>query len=49
MVYYTSGKCYQYALAFRDGSIYQPSELYYTASKALKVGQEAIKIISDYR
>lgn len=49
MVYYTPGKCYQYALAFRDGSIYQPSELYYTASKALKVGKEAIRIISDYR
>lgn len=39
MVYYTDQKCYQYAIAFRNGTIYQHNELYYTVSKALKVGQ----------
>jgi hypothetical protein len=47
MVYYTPGKCYQYAIAFEDCSLYQSDELYYTAVKALKVGKETIKILSD--
>jgi hypothetical protein len=59
MVYYTSGKCYQYAIArfgalatpiaFYDGSIYQPNELYYTAEEALKVGIDCIKIVIGYQ
>jgi len=49
MVYYTRSKCYQYALAFYDGSIYQLNELYYTAEEALKVGIESIKIVIGYQ
>lgn len=49
MVYYTHQKCYQYAIAFRDGTLYQPNELYYTASKALKIGKETIMIMNDYQ
>ncbi|MBE9168686.1 hypothetical protein IQ238_14615 [Pleurocapsales cyanobacterium LEGE 06147] len=45
VVYYTSGSCYQYEIAFWDGSIYQPTEIYYTAEAALKVGIERIKIV----
>lgn len=48
MVYYTHQKCYQYEIAFGDGSSYLPDEIYYTASTALEVGKETIKIMSDY-
>ena len=49
IVYYTSSKCYQYEIAFWDGSIYQPNELYYTADKARDVGVERIKIVIGYQ
>ena len=48
-VYYTSSKCYQYAIAFWDGSYYQPSESYYTAAKALEIGIERIRITIGYQ
>ena len=48
MVYYTSEKCYQYAIIFGDGLIYQPDEIYYTGEKALKVGRESIELLGNY-
>ena len=48
MVYYTSGKSYQYAIIFGDGLIYQPDEIYYTGGKALKVGRESIELLGNY-
>ncbi len=48
-VYYTNSKCYQYSIAFWDGSIYQPDEIYYTAEKALEVGLEKIRITIGYQ
>jgi hypothetical protein len=49
MVDYSPGKCYQYAIAFYDGSIYQPNELYYTAEEALKVGIDCIQVVIGYQ
>jgi hypothetical protein len=58
IVYYTRNKCYQYAIALRalatpiafyDGSIYEPNELYYTAEYALKVGIDCIKVVIGYQ
>ena len=49
MVYHTDSKCYQYSIALRDGGIYQPQEIYYTADKALEVGIERIKITIGYQ
>ena len=48
MVYYTSGKCYQYAIIFGDGLIYRPDEIFYTGDKALKVGRESIELLGNY-
>jgi hypothetical protein len=33
------------AIAFWDGSIYQPTEIYCTAEAALKVGIDCIKVV----
>ncbi len=49
MVYYTSSQCYQYEIAFWDGLIYQPNEIYKTANQALDVGVERIKIVIGYQ
>jgi hypothetical protein len=48
-VYHTDVKCYQYSIAFGDGGIYQPQEIYYTANKALEVGIEKIRITIGYQ
>ena len=40
---------YQYQILFADGSLYQPQELYPTASEAFKVGQERIKLVNRYQ
>ncbi len=49
MVYYTSSEYYQYEIAFWDGSIYQPNELYYTADQARDVAIESIRIVIGYQ
>ena len=48
-VYHSDAKCYQYSIAFWDGGIYQPDEIYYTANKALEVGIEKIRITIGYQ
>ncbi len=48
MIYYTSNKCYQYAIIFGDGSIYQPDEIYCTAEQALKLGRQSIEFLRNY-
>jgi hypothetical protein len=48
VVYRTNTSSYKYAIAFWDGSLYSPNELYYTAEKALKIGKESIKIVIGY-
>ncbi len=48
LVVYTSEKYYQYAIAFWDGSIYEPAEIYYTAETALKVGIDCIRVVIGY-
>ena len=40
---------YQYQILFDDGSLYQPQELYRTASEAFKVGRERIKLVNRYQ
>jgi hypothetical protein len=49
VVYYTNTSSYKYEIAFWDGSLYSPKELYYTAEKALKVGTESIKTVIGYQ
>lgn len=49
IVYYSNTSSYKYEIAFLDGSLYSPNELYYTAEKALKVGRESIKIVTGYQ
>jgi hypothetical protein len=34
VVYHTDSECYQYSIAFWDGLIHQPQEMYETADKA---------------
>ena len=49
MVYYASSEYYQYEIAFWDGSIYQPSELYKTANQARNVGVDRkVKNVPKY-
>jgi hypothetical protein len=48
MVYCINTSSYKYEIAFEDGSLYSPNELYYTADKALKVGVKSIKIVIGY-
>ncbi len=49
MVYSTSSKYYQYEIAFWNGLIYQPNELYETAKQARNVAMERIKIVIGYQ
>jgi hypothetical protein len=49
VVYYVGDLCYQYEIAFWDGSIYQPQEIYESADKARDVGLESIKIVIGYQ
>jgi hypothetical protein len=44
LVYYTPGKCWQYAIAGKDGS-YESEEIYYTADAAEKQGREQIQLL----
>jgi hypothetical protein len=48
MVYCINTSSYKYEIAFGDGSLYSPNELYYTAEKALKMGTQSIKIVIGY-
>ena len=49
LVYGTSSSSYQYQIIFKDGSLFQPHELYSNASVALKVGLERTKLVHSYR
>lgn len=48
LVVYRDDEYFQYEIAFWDGSVYQPHEMYETANKALKIGIESIKIVIGY-
>ena len=48
LVYRTSSSSYQYQILFQDGSLFQPHELYSTASLALQVGRAKIKLVNLY-
>jgi hypothetical protein len=49
VIYYNHVSSYKYEIAFWDGSLYNPDELYDTADKALKVGIKSIKIAIGYQ
>ncbi len=49
VVYCVGEKCYQYARAFWDGTLYQPQEIYDTAAKARDVAVENIKVVIGYQ
>ena len=44
LVYYTPGKCWQYAIAGKDGS-YESEGIYYSADAAEKKGREQIQLL----
>lgn len=46
LVYGTPNSGYQYQILLADGSLFQPHELYPTASLALKVGRERINLFN---
>ncbi len=48
LVYRTSNHLYSYQILFRDGSVYQPQELYHHAYIALNVGRDRIKLVTGY-
>lgn len=48
MVYCINTASYKYEIAFDDGSLYSPNELYYTADQALKVGMKSIRMVIGY-
>ncbi len=49
LIVYRVDEYFQYEIAFWDGSIYQPQEMYQTADKARDVGLESIKIVIGYQ
>lgn len=48
-VVYRVDDYFEYEIAFWDGSLYQPQEIYETADAALNVGLESINIVIDYQ
>ncbi len=48
LIVYRVDEYFQYEIAFWDGSIYQPQEMYESADKARDVGLESIKIVIGY-
>jgi hypothetical protein len=44
LVYYTSSKCWQYAIAGKHGS-YESEGIYYTADAAEREGKEQIQLL----
>ena len=47
-VVYRVDDYFEYEIAFWDGSLCQPQEMYETANKALEIGIESIKIVIGY-
>ena len=41
-VFYTNSSCWQYSILFPNGSFVSPTEIYYTAQAAERVGREAL-------
>ncbi|WP_036487317.1 hypothetical protein [Myxosarcina sp. GI1] len=48
LVVYRVEEYFCYAIAFWDGWVCKPQEIYYTAEEALNVGIESIKITIGY-
>ncbi len=48
MVYRTSNHLHSYQILFRDGSVYQPQELYPHTYIALNVGRDRIKLVTGH-
>ena len=49
LVYSTPHFLYQYQILFKDGSLFQPHELYSSSSVALEVGLERINLVNRYQ
>ncbi|WP_341531949.1 hypothetical protein WKK05_40350 (plasmid) [Nostoc sp. UHCC 0302] len=43
IVFYTSGKCWQFCVISRTGGIFGEQKIYYTASAALRSGLEWLR------
>ncbi|MDJ0572452.1 MAG: hypothetical protein QNJ53_25890 [Pleurocapsa sp. MO_192.B19] len=43
----TSADCYKYAIIDNYGSVYEPDDIFYTASAAEREGREAINTVSN--
>lgn len=49
VVYRVAEKCYQYEMVFWDGTLYQPQEIYDTATSARDVAVENIFVVIGYQ
>ncbi len=49
LVYSTPHSLYQYQILFKDGSLFQPQELYSSSSVALEAGLERINLVNRYQ
>ncbi|WP_036487162.1 hypothetical protein [Myxosarcina sp. GI1] len=49
LVVYRVNECFSYAIAFWDGWVCQPQEIYYTAKEARDVGVSQIELVIGYR
>lgn len=49
LVYSAPHSLYQYQILFKDGSLFQPQELYAKASLALEVGLERMTLVNRYQ
>ena len=47
LVFCTPHSSYQYQILFADGSLFQPQELYPTASLAFKAGREITNLVNS--
>ncbi len=49
LVYRTPHFSYQYQILFKDGSLFQPQELYNSSSLALEVGLDMARLVNSDR
>ena len=49
LVYGTPHSSYQYQILFKDGSLFQPHELYTFSSLALEVGLAKTRLVNSYQ
>ena len=48
LVYTLNNSLFQYQILFKNGLLYHPQELYFTAFTALEVARERINLLTGY-